>query len=321
MTIDGGPQAGRPMSYDNLMKMKEHPWFEHQLNMRALKARIIAKACQKNFEMDNLTGAFRSKAPQYNGTYSKALKWRYRSVKSLVVDYNKRRQSMIKLRGRRGIPRNAVIPPPIDIKGCWLADDEFEGKVPPWLGDEDVRNGIRLVQELTNCRDELSLCERELYSLQLWFEEESAALMAALGACEGDPDVHFLMLERVQWLTDLGRRWERSINTLCPTDVSDGLDAPDAQDTLSKPQLDRMTVLAEHAGIQQQTRQPLDVLHNRMLRRVWTALMMRKTLSWTCSIPGDSALIAAMDLVDKNCSSDGGNEVDSSDEEESSNEL
>ncbi|KAF9503184.1 hypothetical protein BS47DRAFT_1402659 [Hydnum rufescens UP504] len=150
-------KLGDPMSYDNLMKMKEHPWFEHQLNMHALKAHIIAKACQKNFEMDNLTGAFRSKA------------------------------SMIKLRGQQRIPRNAVIPPPIDIKGLFnldvdndiwqdvgLADDEFEGKVLPWLGDEDVRNGIQLVQELTNCRDELSLCEQELYSLQLWFEEESA---------------------------------------------------------------------------------------------------------------------------------------------------
>ncbi|KAF9506804.1 hypothetical protein BS47DRAFT_1304764 [Hydnum rufescens UP504] len=139
--------------------MKEHPWFEHQLNMRALKAHIIAKACQKNFEMDNLTGAFRSKAVSEQPILdhntmehtSKALKWRYRSVKSLVVDYNKRHQSMIKLRGRQGIPRNAVIPPPIDIKGLFnldvdndiwqdvgLADDEFEGKVLPWLGDEDV---------------------------------------------------------------------------------------------------------------------------------------------------------------------------------------
>ncbi|KAF9510469.1 hypothetical protein BS47DRAFT_1300216, partial [Hydnum rufescens UP504] len=52
-------------------------------------------------------------------------------------------------------PQNAVIPPPIDIKGLFnldvdndiwqdvgLADDKFEGKVLPWLGDEDVRNGI-----------------------------------------------------------------------------------------------------------------------------------------------------------------------------------
>ncbi|KAF9513280.1 hypothetical protein BS47DRAFT_1393516 [Hydnum rufescens UP504] len=313
-------KLGDPMSYNNLMKMKEHPWFEHQLNMHALKAHIIAKACQKNFKMDNLTGAFRSKAINHNTMEhtSKALKQHYHSVKSLVVDYNKCRQSMIKLRGWQGIPWNAVIPPPIDIKGLFnldvdndiwqdvgLVDDKFEGKVPPWLGDED-----------------LSLCERELYSLQLWFEEESVALMAALGACKGDPDVHFLMLEHVQWLTDLGRRWEHSINTLCPTDSSDGLDAPDAQNTLSKPQLDHMTVLAEHAGIQQQTRQPLDVLHNPDAEESVDSSDDGEDFELEPTpIPRDSALIAAMDLVDKNCSSDGGNAVDSSDEEESSNEL
>ncbi|KAF9505180.1 hypothetical protein BS47DRAFT_1368264 [Hydnum rufescens UP504] len=55
-------KLGDPVSYDNLKKMKDHPWFEHQLNMRALKACILAKACQRNFEAHNLTGAFRSKA-------------------------------------------------------------------------------------------------------------------------------------------------------------------------------------------------------------------------------------------------------------------
>ncbi|KAF9512811.1 hypothetical protein BS47DRAFT_1362853 [Hydnum rufescens UP504] len=199
-------KPGDPMSYDNLIKIKEHPWFEHQLNIHALKAHIIAKACQKNFEMDNLTGAFRSKAIDHNTMEhtSKALKWRYRSVKSLVVDYNKHHQSMIKLRGQRGIPRNVVIPPPIDIKGLFNLDV-----------DNDIWKDVGLVDDK--------------FEGKLWFEEESAALMAALGACK---------------------------------DVLDGLDAPDAQNTLSKPQLDRMTVLAEHAGIQQQTRQPLDVLHN-----------------------------------------------------------
>jgi hypothetical protein len=137
---------------------------------------------------------------------SKALKKRYRSVKGLVADYNKRRQNMIKLRGRQGIPRNAIIPPPIDMKGLFsldvdsdiwqdigLVDDEFEGKVPPWLGDEDVRDGIRLVQEITNCRDELYLCERERFALQNWFDEESAALIVALRACEGKLSIFALV--------------------------------------------------------------------------------------------------------------------------------
>jgi hypothetical protein len=129
---------------------------------------------------------------------SQAIKRRYRSVKGLVADYNKRRESMKKLRGRRGIPRRAVIPPSIDMKGLFtldvnndiwqdigLADDEFDGDVPPWLGDDTVRNGIRLVQDITNCQDELELCMRESHSLQHWFDEESASMMTVLNSCTG----------------------------------------------------------------------------------------------------------------------------------------
>src|ERR1700676_1284467 len=105
---------------------------------------------------------------------------------------------MMKLWGRHGIPRNAVIPPPIEMKGLFsldvdndiwqdigLANDEFGGKVPPWLGDKDVQNGIQLVQEITNCSDELYLCEWERFSLQHWFIDESAALIPVLQVFEG----------------------------------------------------------------------------------------------------------------------------------------
>ncbi|KAF9503565.1 hypothetical protein BS47DRAFT_1263744, partial [Hydnum rufescens UP504] len=57
-----------------------------------------------------------------------------------------------------------------------LANDEFDGTVPPWLGDEDVQNGIQLMQEVVNCHGKLYLCNRESYLLQQWFEDESAAL-------------------------------------------------------------------------------------------------------------------------------------------------
>ncbi|KAF9505373.1 hypothetical protein BS47DRAFT_1368124 [Hydnum rufescens UP504] len=207
-------KLGGLVSYDNLKKMKDHPWFEHQLNMRVLKACILAKACQRNFKAHNLTGAFRSKALDHSTVehMNKAFKCWYQSIKNLVTDYNKRRLSMIKLRRWHGIPHNAVIPPPIEMKGLFsldvdndiwqdigLADDEFGGQVPPWLGDEDVRNGIQIVQEIMNCHDELYLCECERSSLQHWFNDELAALITVLQASK-----------------DLGKRWGCSIDALAP---------------------------------------------------------------------------------------------------------
>ncbi|KAF9506854.1 hypothetical protein BS47DRAFT_1367076 [Hydnum rufescens UP504] len=203
-------QLGDPISYEKLEKMRGHAWFEHQLNMQALKACIIAKVCEKNFKTRNLTGAFRSKAVDHNTMEhtTKALKRHYRSVKSLVVDYNKWQLNMMKLRGRGGISKNAIIPPPIDMKGLFgldvnndiwqdigLTNDEFDGTVPPWLGDEDVRNGIRLMQEVQ------------------WFEDKSAALMAASNACQDD-DLKFFLREHIQTLCNLGKRWGQAIDAL-----------------------------------------------------------------------------------------------------------
>ncbi|KAF9505671.1 hypothetical protein BS47DRAFT_1400175 [Hydnum rufescens UP504] len=101
-----------------------------------------------------------------------------------------------------------------------LADDEFGRQVPPWLGDEDVRNGIQIVQEIMNCHDELYLCEREQSSLQHWFNDESAALIAVFTGFQSlpaeDADLQFFLWEHAQWLIDLGKRWGRSIDALAP---------------------------------------------------------------------------------------------------------
>ncbi|KAF9506608.1 hypothetical protein BS47DRAFT_1367235 [Hydnum rufescens UP504] len=120
-------QLGDPISYKKLQKMRGHAWFEHQLNMWALKAHIIAKG---------------------------------------------------------GISRNAIIPPPINMKGLFgldvnndiwqdigLANDEFDGTVSPWLGG------------------------------------------GASNACQDD-DLKFFLREHIQTLCDLGKRWGQAIDAL-----------------------------------------------------------------------------------------------------------
>ena len=66
-----------------------------------------------------------------------------------------------------------------------LIDDEFNGDVPPWLGNETVQNGIRLMQDITNCQAELEICSRERRSLHHWFDEESATVMTVFQSCAG----------------------------------------------------------------------------------------------------------------------------------------
>ncbi|KAF9505489.1 hypothetical protein BS47DRAFT_1400325 [Hydnum rufescens UP504] len=123
---------------------------------------------------------------------------------------------MKKLCGHQGIPRNALIPSSINMKGLFsldvdndiwqdfsLADDEFDGDVPPWLGNE---------------MDELKLCWRERHSLEHWFDEELAAMMTLLNSST-DSDVKFFLLERLRVVCNLGQTWGRSLDTLVISDA------------------------------------------------------------------------------------------------------
>ncbi|KAF9505182.1 hypothetical protein BS47DRAFT_1368266 [Hydnum rufescens UP504] len=125
--------------------------------MRALKARILAKACQRNFEAHNLTGAFRSKALDHSTVEhtNKALKQWYRSIKNLVTDYNKcstHHPSSIEMKGLFSLDVDNDI-----WQDIGLADDEFGGQS----------------------------------SLQHWFNDESAALIAVLQASKGTCSVAY----------------------------------------------------------------------------------------------------------------------------------
>jgi hypothetical protein len=62
---------------------------------------------------------------------------------------------------------------------------EFDGQIPPWLGDEKVRKGIRFMQEVVNCHEEIARCRQELASMQTWFEDEYAAHQYAAQSISG----------------------------------------------------------------------------------------------------------------------------------------
>ncbi|KAF9520212.1 hypothetical protein BS47DRAFT_1387543 [Hydnum rufescens UP504] len=319
-------QLGDPVSFKQLQKMKHHAWFEHQLNMHALKAWIIARVCEKNFETHNLTGAFRIKAVDHSTLQhtSRAIKHHYQSVKGLVAEYNKCRESMKKLRGHQGIPRNALIPPSIDMKGLFsldvdndiwqdigLADDEFDSDVPPWLGDEMVRNGIQLVQDIANCQDELKLCWRERHSLEHWFDEESAAMMTLLNSST-DSDMKFFLLEHLQVVCNLGQTWGRSLDALV---ISDAM-APSlpARHPLSH----SVGLLAEqiqapaHARPQQSDR-PRKLDSNGIESNVDSSDDDEDLELEPAPVLADMDILAASDLICQQCSDDGASDAGSSD--------
>jgi hypothetical protein len=55
-----------------------------------------------------------------------------------------------------------------------------EGKVPRWLQDSDVRDGIRAMLKVDRCQEEHQRLMREAENLSQWFREELAAIEGAL---------------------------------------------------------------------------------------------------------------------------------------------
>lgn len=128
----------------------------------------------------------------------KAIKRRSPTVNKLVAQFNGLRK---KLTSRSKPSPSAIVPPPIDFQGLhkldvdadiWLEFDiddealaEFGGKVPPWLGNEEVRKGIRFMQNMVNCREEIARCRHELTSMQTWFQDEYTAYHYAFSHTSG----------------------------------------------------------------------------------------------------------------------------------------
>jgi hypothetical protein len=90
-------------------------------------------------------------------------------------------------------PPGAIVPQPIEKEGLFKLDvddeiwqdvgleDDTEGPVPRWLGDESVRKGIKLMLLLDRCKEEEARLRKERRSMQEWMREEWACLQAAIG--------------------------------------------------------------------------------------------------------------------------------------------
>ena len=64
-------------------------------------------------------------------------------------------------------------------------DDEYDGGLPWWLGDEGVRSGIQVLLQHDRCCEEEVWLRRERCNLQQWLMEEWECVKAARMAAGG----------------------------------------------------------------------------------------------------------------------------------------
>ncbi|KAJ7484357.1 hypothetical protein FB451DRAFT_1392915 [Mycena latifolia] len=188
-------------------------------------------ANSEKFELDKVEHSFRrlvNDQKLYAHTES-AVKRCEPTISKLNNDYNKLCAQMSKLIKEKKAPRGAIAPLPIPVKGIWqldvadgiwqdvgLDDDDGDGDgeaVPPWLGDEKVRSGIKAMLELDQCVEEDVRLKKERRALQEWFAEEWAIVNMALQRAELQEDKYQLQLLRDN-LVRLCATWQKSLPDL-----------------------------------------------------------------------------------------------------------
>jgi hypothetical protein len=113
----------------------------------------------------------------------------------LMKMYNNLCTQIAQLIKDKKAPLGAVAPPLIAREGLFKLDvdddiwqdigldENDEGFVPKWLGDEDVRSGIRSFLELDRCKEEEVRLRKERCAMQEWMLEEWTCVDATIKLC------------------------------------------------------------------------------------------------------------------------------------------
>jgi hypothetical protein len=117
----------------------------------------------------------------------------------LVKTYNNLCGQISQLIKDKKAPLGAIAPQPIAKEGLFKLDvdddiwqdvgldEDGEGFIPGWLGDEDVRVGIKNVLELDRCQEEEIRLQKERCAMQEWMLEEWTCVDATIKLCTGKP--------------------------------------------------------------------------------------------------------------------------------------
>ena len=126
--------------------------------------------------------------------------------------YNALWKDMLREWGKNGVKRDAYVPPELSIEGLYKLDvdqdiwqnvdmEDFEGgKVPLWLSDKEVWDGIQAAQEVKSCQQELSQCEWEHSNLHVWLLKDYEAVCQVFEFSKG---MYYRFKSNLSKLTEL----------------------------------------------------------------------------------------------------------------------
>jgi len=209
----------------NLENLLNNEFLKLRMNALALKQRIRDRLRQRKFELENLERSYRKTMNhmKLEKHAQSQLKRKEPGIQALARKYNKLCKDLEKMINKKKAPRGTISPLAIEMDGLFkldvdddiwqdigLTDDlDDSAEIPDWLGNDKVREGIKVLLEYDRCLEEMQRIRNERVSMQEWFSEEWLVLEEALG-CTIDERVVYQLKEQKKRLLRICVTWDQA---------------------------------------------------------------------------------------------------------------
>ena len=157
----------------NLQRLVDNEFLKKRMNALAVKQRIRDRLRNRKFELENLERSYRKTSNQLklDKNANQQIKRKEPGIQVLVRKYNLLCVDLEKLIKQKKAPQGALVPNLIMLEGLFDLDvdndiwqnigltDESDriSDIPCWLGDDNVREGIKVMLEYHRCLEERRL--------------------------------------------------------------------------------------------------------------------------------------------------------------------
>ena len=218
----------------NLTKLMDNVFLKNRMNALALKQRIRDRLCQRKFELEILERAYRKTINhlKLDKHAQGQLKRKEPGIQALARKYNKLCDELSDLIKGKKAPRGAIAPVKINMEGLFKLDvdddiwqdigltDDIDSlqNIPPWLGNENVRKGIKALLEFDRCEEEERHLISEHISMQQWMREEWIVVCKGIEEAAEDSDISYQFAQRKKLLLRLCLKWQPLVQIIPNSD-------------------------------------------------------------------------------------------------------
>ena len=215
----------------NLSKLMGNAFLKQRMNALALKQRLRERLRHRKFELENVERAYRNTMnhAKLEAHTKQQVKRKEPGIQTLARKYNTLCNDLVEMIKAKKAPLGAIAPLPIEMNGLFKLDvdddiwqdvgltddnDDEDTEIPPWLGSECVRKGIKSLLEFDRCMEERRRLISESISMRQWMREEWVITTSAIDYSEDDPDVTYQLNERRKVLLRLCVVWDSAVKMI-----------------------------------------------------------------------------------------------------------